>query len=182
MMKLIAYIVVPLIAFVGTVAACLAVTGNLSKEGIEKILSRAPVAEETPAPAVQEADPYLRALQQREEELKKREAKVQEDDARIKKSQADLDQLRTDIEGIQKQIGAALKVEDAEQQTRLSDVALSLAKMKPTNAAKTLESWDAQEAAKVLQAVKDKQRGKILDAMTPEKAAAILTELKTPKP
>ncbi len=181
MIKLIFYVLLPLVAFAGTVAVCLSLTGNLSKEGIDKILGRAQPAKQTQEAAEGQTDPYLRALQQREEDLKKREAKVQEDDARIKKAQTDLDQLRTEIEDLQKEIGDALKVEDAEQQKRVADVALSLGKMKPVNAAKTLESWDVQESAKVLRLVKDKERGKILDSMTPEKAAAILLELKAAK-
>jgi flagellar motility protein MotE (MotC chaperone) len=181
MIKLIVYVLIPLIAFATTVVACLALTGNLSKEQILKIVGKAPAAEQAGEAPKEEADPYLRALQQREDALKKREAKLQESEAQIKKSQTDLDQLKTELEAVQKQIGDTLKNEDADAQKRISDVALSLSKMKPTNAAKTLDSWEAPDAAKVLRMVKDKERGKILDAMTPEKAATILLELKAGK-
>ena len=180
MIKLILYVIIPLLALAGTVVACLALTGNLSKEQMLKIIGKGPAAEQS-AEAPKEEDPYLRALQQREEALKKREAKLQEGEAQLKKSQADLEQLKTEIEAVQKEIGDTLKSEDADAQKRISDVALSLSKMKPTSAAKTLESWEIPDAAKVLRGVKDKERGKILDAMPPEKAAAILLELKAAK-
>lgn len=181
MIKLILYVIIPIIALVGTVVACLALTGNLSKEQMLKIVGKGPAAEQAEETPKEEADPYLRALQQREEALKKREAKLQDNEAQIKKSQADLDQLKTELEAVQKQIGDTLKNEDADAQKRISDVALSLSKMKPANAAKTLDTWEAADVAKVLRVVKEKDRGKILDAMPPEKAAAVLLELKAAK-
>jgi flagellar motility protein MotE (MotC chaperone) len=186
MKKLILYILIVLLSFAGTVAICLAVTGNLSMEGIGRIIRPKPAAEETPEAPREEVDPYLQALQRREEDLKKREASLQTEEAQLKKSKADLEQLRTDVEQIQKQIGEVLKTEDAEQVKRDTDVALSLSKMKPTNASTLIASWEAKEAARVLRLVKDKERGKILDAMTTDKttsdkAAAILLELQNAK-
>jgi len=179
MMKLIVYILIPLLSFAGTVAVCLALTGNLSTAGINKILRTEPPAEQAPAAPAQEVDPYLQALQRRDEELKKREASVQAQEAQVKKAKADLEQLRTDVEQIQKKIGEVLKADDADQTKRVTDVALSLSKMKPTNAGKLVDAWDVKEAAKVLRLVKDKERGKILDSMTPEKAGAVLLELQS---
>jgi flagellar motility protein MotE (MotC chaperone) len=172
---------IPLLAFAGTVTLCLFLTGNLSKEKIEKIIGKKNEQEVAPVAPGDVTDPYVRALKQREDELAKREARVQEEDERVKKSQADLEKLRADIETIQKEIGDTLAVEDSDQQKRVADVALSLSKMKPMNAAKTLDTWDVKESSKVLLLIKEKERGKILDAMTPEKAAAILLDLQSSK-
>lgn len=181
MLKIIAYVLVPVVAFAATLVVCLALSGNLSKEGIQKLVS-SPTAETSAetAPA-NEIDPLVKALQTREEDLNKRETQVREDEERVKKEQADLEALRTELQALQVKIGAAVKTEDAAQEKRIEDVALSLAKMKPKNAADTLSAWTVDDAAAVLRKVKDKDRGKILNEMTPEKASAVLLELQSPR-
>lgn len=183
MKKIALFLMLPLVSFLATVVVLTVVTGNLSKEKLQSVLGK---TDAKPAAVKQEQQPsesdvFARALKQRDEELKRREAKVREDEERVKKMQADLEQLRTELTTIQNQIQTALKSEDAKQKASLQDVALSLSKMKPTNAAETLSEWPPSEAADILRLIKDKERGKILDAMKPEKAAPLLKSLQEPR-
>jgi flagellar motility protein MotE (MotC chaperone) len=181
MMKILVYILVPAISFVATLAACLALTGNLNPEALKRLIAPQPAEEPAVEQPQGEVEALVQTLQRREEDLNKREAQIREQEERAKKERADLEALRTELQTIQKQIGDALKGEDADQQERVMDVATSLAKMKPISAAGILSAWTPEETAKVLRQVKDKERGKILDAMPPEKAAAVLTALQSPK-
>ncbi len=183
MKKLAVFMVLPLVSFLATVVALTLLSGNLSKE---KLLGAFGGKSGKPAPAVQEEQPsesdmFARALKQRDEDLKQREAKVREEEERIKKMQVDLQQLRTELATIQTQIQTVLKTEEASRKVALNDVAMSLSKMKPQNAADTLSEWPASDAADILRLIKDKERGKILDAMKPEKAAPLLKSLQEPK-
>ena len=185
MIKFILLLLVALIAFAGTVAAILAITGNLTQESLTKIVSPPPPPVETaPEAKPDETDAVIRALQAREEDLNKREAAVKEEEDRLKKEQADLEVLRTQLVGIQQEIGKTIQAEDADHLKRVQNVALSLAKMKPAQAAKTLGTWSVQDVAKVLRFMKDKERGKLLDAIAsdqPEQAAKILLYLQNEK-
>jgi flagellar motility protein MotE (MotC chaperone) len=188
MIKFILMLLVAAIAFAGTVAAILAITGNLSQESLMKIVSPAPAPVETaPEAKPDETDAVIRALQARDEDLNKREAAVKEEEDRLKKEQADLDVLRTQLVGIQQEIGKTIEAEDADHRKRVQNVALSLAKMKPAQAAKTLGTWSVQDAAKALRFMKDKERGKLLDAkillyLQNEKLEPVLPATESEKP
>lgn len=179
-MKMILTAVVILAVFVGTIVGAMALTGNLTKERLERVVKGPPPPppkEETP----DDVGPWARALRDRETELDKREADLAEREKRVTQMLADLDELRTQVQDIQKQIRASLDAEDEDRGKRLDDIAKSLGQMKPANAAKTLDDWPVSDAADILRRVSERDRGKILDGMDPSKAAAILRALQEPK-
>ena len=193
MVKIIAIAVLAVLSFVGTLLGLMAISGHLSKEQLKKVATpqktlEAEAAKEKEAapPPQDDAEPLARALQARDEDLKRREAKVQEDEARLKKLQADLETLRADVLRIETKIESEMKTSvaatDEADKTRLQDVAKSMGKMKPMNAADAMKEWSPQESAAVLRILKEKDRGKILDAMSPEKAASILQALQPKSP
>ncbi len=183
-LKLIGIALVAVLCFAGAMAGLLAYSGNLSKEGIDKLLypkSAGQKAVETPAEKGDESSALAQALKQREEELNQRETKMRDEEERSKKSRADLDALRTEVQAMQAKIGASIKIVDADHKKRMEDVALSLSKMKATNAAESIGSWPVEDAVAVLRFVKDKERAKILDAMKPEQSSVLLLGLQDKK-
>jgi flagellar motility protein MotE (MotC chaperone) len=167
--------------FAAALLVPVALSGNLNQQAFEKIFKKEPAAPTAAAPAPDPATPLLRAIKRQREDLGKREAKVREDEQRLQSMQADLDQLRDELETILGEIQAKLSEEDTAQQQRLTEVATSLSKMKPRNAAETLKTFTATEAAGVLMLVKDRDRTKILDSMDQEQAALILKTLQEPR-
>jgi len=170
-----------LLVFAAALLVPVALSGNLNQQGFEKIFKKEEAAPPVAAPAPDPATPLLRAIKQQRENLDKREAKVREDEQRLQTMQADLDQLRDELQDILEQIQAKLSEEDTAQQQRLTEVALTLSKMKPRNAAETLKTFSAAEAAGVLRLVKDRERTKILDSMDQDQAALILKTLQEPR-
>lgn len=185
-LKWIGILVVAVLFFAGSLAGLLAFNGNLSKEGLEKLRHPKTAEQKAEAGAASDApedesSALAQALKQRAEELDKREAKLREEEERIKKARTDLESLRAEVQSVQTQISASVKTVDSDRQKRMADVALSLSKMKASNAAETLKTWPVQDAVGVLRLVKDKERAKILDAMPPEQSAALLMELQNKK-
>lgn len=183
-LKLIITLLIAILCFAGSLAGLLAYSGNLSKEGFNKLLSPKPAAQKTEEATTEKGDEssaLAQALKQREEELDQREAKVREEEERLKKSRTDLESLRAELQNIQTQIGASVKAVDADRKKRMEDVALSLSKMKATGAAEVVSSWPVEDAIAILRLVKDKERAKILDAMKPEQSAALLLGLQDKK-
>ncbi|MCX5771197.1 MAG: hypothetical protein NTZ09_13140 [Candidatus Hydrogenedentes bacterium] len=170
-----------LIVFAAALLVPVALTGNLNQQGFDKIFKKGEAAPPVAAPAPDPATPLLRAIKQQRDELGKREAKVREDEQRLQTMQSDLEQLRDELQGILEQIQAKLTEEDTDQQQRLAEVAQSLSKMKPRNAADTLKTFSATEAAGVLRLVKDRDRTKILDSMDQDQAALILKTIQEPR-
>lgn len=175
-MKALVIALAAIAAFAAAALVPLHLSGNLNKEGIERIFGKEP----PPAPAEEadtvSQDPLTDALKKKEESLKAREEELRQKEEQVKKMTADLEALRSDIATMQAQMEEKLSQEDAAQAERLQTVAQSLSKMKPANAAASLESWDPKEAATVLKLVKERERGRILDAMG-DKAAPLLRAL-----
>lgn len=176
-------------SFAGAVVGPLALSGNLNQEGLNKLLGKAPAAPaagEAGAPGADgtvvqgDVEPLAAALKAREEEIARREEEVRKQEEVLRKMMTDLDTMRDDLATMQTQIDEKINKEDDARKERMQEVALSLAKMKPANAAASLESWSAEDAAAVLRLVKDRERGKILDAMG-EKAAPLLQVLQQPR-
>jgi len=175
-------------SFAGAVLGPLALSGNLNQDGLNKLLGKPPVEKpgEAGAPGAEGAapqgdvDPLVAALKAREEEIARREEEVRKQEESLRKMTADLEAMRDDLATMQTQIDEKIAREDDSRKERMQEVALSLAKMKPTNAAASLKSWSPEDAAAVLRLVKDRERGKILDAMG-ESAAPLLQVLQQPR-
>lgn len=172
-MKILGMAGLALVCFLLALIVPIAATGNLPKLG--QLVGRKPP--EQPVELKEEPDqvtPLVRALRLREEKLDEREAQIKEEEERVRIMRADLEQLRTDLKDIQQQIGLSLQAADVDREERLQEVATSLSKMKPKNAAKTLDEWPPSDVAGIMLRIKDKERSKIFDEMTPDKAAVIL--------
>ena len=177
-MKTVALAALFIVSFAAALVTATALTGNLSKEGIARLVKGAPEVTAAPTEPADDLGPLTRALRAREEELAKREAAVKQREERVSQMEADLGQLRTEILEIQQQIQQAIDGEETNREKRVTEVATSLSAMKPDKAAKALDGWpDIADAADVLRRIKDRDRGKILDAMEPEKAALLLRKL-----
>ncbi len=179
-MKLVLYVILPLIVFGAALIVPLALTGNLNKESIQKLASRSkkPV---TLQPDPSRVDFLVRALKERQADLDAREEKVREDEARLKKMESDLEALRTELLAIQKQVQDTLGAEDAAQKERLQVVADDLAKMRPQNAVEVMKDWSEEQQIAVLKLIPGRQRVKILDSMEPKEAATLLEALQAPQ-
>ncbi|MFA6239486.1 MAG: hypothetical protein WC655_01075 [Candidatus Hydrogenedentales bacterium] len=180
-MKVVAIVVLPIVSFVLTLVAMLAMTGNLSPEGIAKLAGRGPApVQEAPEP---KDDIVARAddLKKREQELNERQARIEKDEKRLTETQAQMEELRSALQQMLLQITQAAEESDATQSERLTSVAQSLGGMKPAQAAKALEGWTPEEGAELLRLIDERVRGKILDSMDPDKTAAFLQAMQEQK-
>lgn len=179
-MKALGLFALALIAFVATIVAALAATGNLNKESLMRLSGKEEVVAEAPAESKDDLSPLLKALKEREEALNKREEDLKRKEDLVAIQQKDLDNLKAELDETLEQVKASLQEADASRDERLTEVAKSFEAMKAENAAAALESWPTEDAADILQRVKEKGRGKILDKMEPAKAAMILKTIQDP--
>ena len=176
-------LLVVLLAFASFAAALLVplgLSGNLNREGLEKILKRdaqRPVEAPQPDPAT----PLLRALNQQREALERREEELKEEEQRLRAMHADLEELREKVRDMLFKVQTTLSEEDEAHDERLQEVAQALSRMNPRNAAETMNSFTPDEAARVLRLIRDRDRIRILDAMDQEQAALILRTLQEPR-
>jgi len=185
-MKLVGIAALGIVCFIGAIAFSLHAGGHLNKENMSILLGKEQPAEAAPAETGEnvpqtEAGGVKSALTEREEKIFEREKELAQEAERLEKVRAELEVERAEIEKIQKEIQQAIAAENADQPKRIEEVALSLSKMKATNAAKTLQEWSDEEAANILRLMKDRDRGKILDLMEAERAAKVLRALQAPK-
>jgi len=183
-MKIVAYIAVALVLFCGTLVALLALTGNLNKESIERLVKGPPEAAAA-AQAKEDSGALARALRERQAAITAREKDLDAREKRLEQLEADIETERANVEQLLAQIQDALDTAEGERGKRKDEVASSLAEMDAAGAAKILESWpDTGEAAEILLLIKAKDRGKILDEIatnSPTLAAELLREVQQPK-
>lgn len=180
-MKVVGFLILPVVSFLVTLLAMMAVTGTLSKENFDKLLGREDrrvVVPQEEAP--DDLDPIVRALSAREDDLDRRELLLKQDEDRLQRTRRELDELRAELNTLAQQITTSLDTVDATEQARLQDFAASLAMMKPLNAAQTLQELDPEIAGAVLRLMEPRNRGKVLDVMDPKLAASLLHSLQEP--
>lgn len=187
-MKILFFLLLALLSFALTVAGMLAYTGNLNKEGLDKILGRtepAIASESESEPEPDELSETTRALQEREKALANREQNLERQQQRLNETQDQMEELRGTLEDLIAQLTQTADTMDANEKTRLQEVAKSLGSMKEDQAAMVLEEWPAEQGAQLLQLIEERTRGKILDKMNERKAAEFLSamaELNTSMP
>lgn len=179
-MKMVAYVLIALLSFAGTLVGVMAATGKLNKEALDRI-KQGPAKPAAPAAREDDLGPVAHALAAREAELAKQEEALKTREQRVAQMEAGLEQLRTEVTEIQNQVKEALASEDTDRAQRLQDVATRIGKMKATNAAKVIENLPVDEAAAVMRLVKDKECAKILDSLKADKAAELLRALQEKK-
>ena len=178
-MKGIAYfLVLALLPFALTLVGMLAYTGNLNKEGLDKLLGRnqPEVAVET-ALEPDDLSETAKALHEREEAIAARERDLEQQQQRLSETQSQMEELRGTLEELIAQLTKTADTIDADEATRLQDVAKSLGGMKADQAAILLEEWTPEQGARLLQLIPERSRGKILDKMNEKIAADFLKEM-----
>ncbi len=177
-MKAILYILLALLSFALTVAGMLAMTGDLNKAGLEKLLGRnQPEVSAETAPEPDQLSEMAKALQEREEAIKAREDDLEIQQQRLNETQDQMEELRNNLKDLIAQLTQSVDTIDADTQARLQDVADSLAGMKPDAAALVLAEYPPEQGARLLQLIDERARGKILDKMNEKKAAEFLKAL-----
>lgn len=177
-MKAILYLLLALISFALTVVGMLAYTGDLNKEGLDKLMGwNQPEAPIETKPEPDELSEMAKALQERENELDAREEDLGKQQQRLNETQDQMEELRNNLKDLIAQLTQSVDTIDADTQARLQDVADSLAGMKPDSAALVLEEYPPNQGARLLQLIDERARGKILDKMNEKKAAEFLQAL-----
>jgi flagellar motility protein MotE (MotC chaperone) len=179
-MKFTIIVILAIVSFFGTLAAALALTGNLNLEAFEKLMQGQPEVVMIPE-SPDTLAPWAEAMKRREEVLAKREADVAEREARLDQERRDLEQYGVEVEANLARIEELLHAEDATRGARLKETAKTLEAMKPDKAAETMATFDPEESAQILSLIKDRNRGKILDSMDPDQRALVLRAMQEPR-
>ncbi len=184
-MKLVAFVLVMILAFAGTLAMVLALTGNLNAEGFDRIVKGPPPPPENPDEAPDGLLDIASALNERERNLEEEKKAVQLERKQLEMLQRQNAELRAELQQVVDQLKLTLDTADADQQARVQAAADTLAAMDPKKAAPALSEWSPQQVASILLLMDEDVRGSILNAMDskegPSKAGIILDELQRSK-
>ena len=172
MIKVVGIIVLALVAFFVAVITPLALTGNLNRDTMSRLMGG---EEAVPTPAVEDASSQLaQDLNAREVKLEDWESELETRQTRLDQRERELDATLDQITDRQDELYAKLDELDAEHLQALQDVAKTMAAMDEKNAAADLEVMTPEDAARLLPLIKERPRGKILDEMDEEKRAKII--------
>ena len=178
LMKLVMFGTLGLVSFVGALAGALAVTGNLSRETLDKVMGKEVALEEEAVPPDQ-LGPLARDLNQLREQLEQQRAAQVEQEQRLKDREDALQVEGQRLDALVVQINADLDQKAALRETRLTTIATSVNKMKPKEAARALESLPEDEAAEILRNDSiAKNAGKIMSEMDAAILARILQHMR----
>jgi len=180
-MKILIYGLVPILSFAVFLIGPLALTGNLSKASLARIVKREPAVPQEGTKTAAPLDGLAQQLRDKEAGLIERETKVKARELQLDQREQELNDLRDRLEAIKAEIDGALQDAETERTIRMETVALTVEGMKADSAAKVLEANTPEDTAEILALVKDKQRSKILDAMNPEFATRVLSSMQQKK-
>lgn len=178
-MKYILFLLLAVLAFVGTLAGALAATGNLNGEAIARLMGGEADAGMAPPPAAPEPiGPEARRLQQKEEVLRQREAALNARESQVASREQGLEELRGTLESIQSGIQAGIEDQEQQRQVRISTAVNTISEMDAGKAAEALAGFQVGDQAEILNQIsKDKDRAAIIEAMPAESATRVLKEL-----
>ncbi len=184
-MKLVALVLVMILAFAGTLAIVLAITGNLNAEGINRIVSGPPPPPENPEDAPDGLLDVAAALNERAMKLDEEQKALQQERSQLESLQRQNAQLRTELQQLVDQLLLTLDTADEDQQARIQAAADTLAAMDPKKAAPALSEWSPEQVASILLLMDEDVRGGILNVIDsgdgPSKAGIILEALQQSK-
>jgi flagellar motility protein MotE (MotC chaperone) len=179
-MKIVAVIILAVIAFFGTVVGALFLSGNLSEESLNKLFTKK-FSGMTPSEVVEDLDTITSELKKREGELKRREGELAQAETRLEIERTNLQELFTSLQNILKDIDASLADVDQGSQERLKALADTVGSMDAASAAKVLDELSPDEAATILLGIeKERTRATILDEMEPKTAVEVIRVLQAP--
>lgn len=184
-MKLIGILLMAIIAFVGTLAIILALTGNLNSEGLARIMNGPPPPLEDPGEAPDGLLDVASALNERAMKLDEEQKALQEERKQLEMLQRQNGELRTELQQLITQVELMLDTADEDQQARIQAAADTIAAMDPKKAAPALSEWSPEQVASILLLIDEDVRGNILNVMDtgngPSKAGIILDVLQQSK-
>ena len=162
-MKPFIWIVVALAVFVGVILGTAAVKGQLSADAIKRIAG----IEAEPPPPDPNANlgPLAQTRKAQQEKWAAWQRELADREARRDQREQLLDQTLAEITKMREEVMEAMEALDEEQVAALTDIAKSMEKMDPKNAAVDLEAMEPEKAARLVPLIKTSSRGKILDEM-----------------
>ncbi len=176
-MKILLYLILGIVSFVGVILLALALTGNLRQDALMAMIGKKP-AETVAVSAPEDVTGLVAQLQAREEALKQKELQLEQREAQIVSREQSLAQMRADLEALQQQVDTSLDEDAAQRKVRLQTVAVTISSMKAKDAAERLRGFPTEEVAEILQLMeKAKDRADILSAMEPKAATDVLRAL-----
>jgi flagellar motility protein MotE (MotC chaperone) len=174
-MRLIVIILLAVVCFVGAIIGAMSFTGNLTPEGLDKLLGRQAPKTAEGAEKPDDVDPLLRQFEKKRQAIAKREAELAKREERVRLAEGQLSTTRAELAQLLKDLEEARQMEDAEREKRILTIADSFAAMKPENAAEALNRFSAEDAATILSKMDDaRKRGKILDSLQSEEVANLM--------
>lgn len=180
--KIIGILIAGVVVFVGTLAGALAVTGKLNADTLAKLMGGKEAAHTESAAAPQaELGPLSTKIKEEQERLRARERELDERESQLEQREAQLEQTLAEVTKLQEEVNAAFEQADAEHQARILQIAKTMEKMDPKNAAIDLAAMTPEDAAIIVPLITDRSRGKILDEMLPEPRAQLLEVLQEKK-
>ncbi|HOE65257.1 MAG TPA: hypothetical protein PLO62_01925 [Candidatus Hydrogenedentes bacterium] len=182
-MKIFVILMTGVLSFFGMLAGLLAMTGNLSADSVRTLVSGEPAKlPVVPAETSEgtDLDAVARALKDRSDELSKEKTSVDEEKKRVEMAKKDLEAIRNDAKKLLEQMEQSIQAVQGQSDVRITEIANSIAQMKPNNAATALMKLETDTAAKVLMQIDEKKRGKILDAMPQEDTNRLLSAIQQP--
>jgi len=184
-MKYVAIPVVLILAFAGTLAIILALTGNLNAEGFDRIVNGPPPPPENPGEAPDGLLDVAGALNERAMKLDEEKKALQQERKQLEMLQRQNGELRTELQQLVTQVALMLDTADEDQQARIQAAADTIAAMDAKKAAPALSGWPPEQIAAILLLIDEDVRGSILNVMDtgdgPSKAGIILDVLQQSK-
>lgn len=179
--KIIGILIAGVVVFVGTLAGALAMTGKLNAETFAKLLGKEEAAHPTAAAPVQDLGPLTTKIKEEQERQRAKEIELNEREAQLEQREAQLEQMLAEVTKLQEEVNAALGQVDEQHQAAILQIAKTMEKMDPKNAAMDLAAMTPEDASHIVLQITERSRGKILDEMMPEPRAQLLEVLQEKK-
>jgi len=184
-MKVAGILLVAVLAFGGTLALILALTGNLNAESFDRMVHGPPPPPEIPEDVPDGLLDVASALNERAMKLDEEKKALQQERKQLEMLQRQNGELRAELQQLVDQLALTLDTADADQKARLQAAADTIAAMDPEKVAPALSEWSPEQVATILMLVDEDVRGSILNVMDTEggrsKAGIILDELQRSK-
>jgi flagellar motility protein MotE (MotC chaperone) len=180
MMRIVGIAIAAIIVFLAAVLVPLALNGKLNAGTIKKLSG----VEEKPAPPPdvnENLSPLTVKIKEEQERLHAWEKDLQDREDRLDQREELLDQTLAEVTKAQAEVKAGLGQLDEQHAAALQQIAKTMEKMEPTNAAIDLAAMSPEDAAKIVPLISDRNRGKILDEMQPKPRSELLSILQAKK-
>ncbi len=180
-MRVVLIIVAAIVVFVGTIAAALALTGNLNAGTIKQLAGMEEKKAPSPAAEPEDVGPLSTKIKEEQERLREWEKRLNEREGRLDQREQDLEQMLVEVTKMSEEVKVALGQVDEQHTAALQLTAKTMEKMDPQQAAIDLAGMKPEDAAKIAPLISDRLRGAIFDEMDPKPRADLLQALQAKK-